>query len=111
MTYLKITLIAGLAVTLTACASTPEPEAPPVEVNAPPVQTCVPLSSLKRVVVPAVVKKFTAITEIENPPYEPIQRKEEITRVVTPEVVYYVDDSGAQVTDICDAPDTPETMG
>lgn len=110
MTYYKFILGAAMAASLAACASTPEPEAKPVVIDTPPVQTCLSVASLTRIDVPPVTKKFTAITEIDNPPYEPIQRKEEITRTITPGYSYYVDDTGAQVTDICDAPETPETM-
>lgn len=111
MKHFKTLLAISTAITLAACASTPEPEPEPVVITAPPVQTCIPVASLTKVVIPAVTKKFIAITEIENPPYEPIQRKEEIVRTITPAQTYYVDETGAQVTDICDAQETPETMG
>ena len=106
----RMNLIAALlaSAALTACATAPEPEPlpepKPVEVVTAPVKTCVSLADLRRVVVPEVTKKVIAITEIENPPYEPIQRREEQTRVVTPEYVYYVDDTGAAVTETCDGP-------
>lgn len=112
MTHLKYLILAGLTASLAACASTPEPMPveEPVQIIAEPVDTCVPLSALRRVVIPAVTKKVIAITEIANPPYEPIQRREEQTRTITPEQVYYVDDTGRQITDICDPVVTPETM-
>lgn len=112
MTHFKFLILAGLTTSLTACATAPEPAPiePPVQIIAEPVDTCVPLSTLRRVVIPAVTKKVIAITEIANPPYEPIQRREEQTRTVTPEQVYYVDDTGREVTDICDPIVTPETM-
>ena len=101
---LSIGLTAGLL--LIACASTPEPEEtiviPPV-----PIQTCTPISALEKVVIPAETQVFYAITEIENPPYEPIQRKEKQTRIITPEKVIYVDSEGKEVTDVCD----PEIAG
>ncbi|MGJ8562049.1 MAG: hypothetical protein ACSHXY_00735 [Alphaproteobacteria bacterium] len=112
MTHFKYLILAGLITPLAACATAPEPEPipEPVTIIAQPVNTCVPLSALRRVVIPAVTKTVIAITEIENPPYEPIQRKEEQTREVSPEQVYYVDGSGRQVSDICDPVVTPETM-
>ena len=91
---------------LPACATAPDPlpEPEPVAVQPDPVKTCFELAELRRVVVPAVTKTVIAITEIENPPYEPIQRREEQTREVSPEYVYYVDDTGAAVTESCDGP-------
>lgn len=110
-------LAALLALSLAACASTPEPEviAETVEVVVPEVvRTCTSISALERVVIPAETKTFYATTEIANPPYEPIQRTEKIERVITPEQVIYVDTEGRQVLDLCDAPEgvatTPEDM-
>lgn len=104
-------LILGLftAAMLTACASTPDPLPEPEPVVEQPepvaVKTCIDLADLRRVVVPAETKKVIAITEIANPPYEPIQRREEQTRIVKPEYVYYVDDeTGATVTESCEGP-------
>ena len=93
-----------MSVILPACATAPEPlpEPKPVVIQPEPVKTCVSIADLRRVVVPDVTKKVIAITEIENPPYEPIQRREEQTRVVTPGYTYYVDDTGAEVTDFCE---------
>ena len=102
MTRTQLLTIISTAALLTACATAPEPVAPPVKIVTQPIQTCQPLSALRRVVIPAVTKKVIAITQIDNPPYEPIQRKEEQIRVVTPEQVYYVDTAGREVTDICD---------
>ena len=69
------------------------------------VQTCTPYSAAQRVVIPAETKTVIAITEIENPPYEPIQRKETQTRVVKPEQVIYVDGEGKEITDLCEDED------
>ncbi len=110
MVRFHVLLTAGSFIALSACAATPDPIAETIEIPTQPIETCVPVSALKQVIVPAVTKKVIAITQIENPPYEPIQRREEQTRVVTPEQVFYVDESGKEVTDICDAPVTPETM-
>ena len=65
---------------------------------------------LLSIYIPGIAVIAFCITQIENPPYEPIQRREEQTRVVTPEQVFYVDESGKEVTDICDTPVTPDTM-
>lgn len=100
---------------LTACSTTPEPvvEEKVVEVIVPePIDTCTPISALTRVVIPAETEVFYGITEIANPPYEPIQRREKIVREITPEEVIYVDSEGKQVLDLCDAPKgvTPEQL-
>lgn len=115
MTRLALLLLPAL--TLAACATAPEPEVipEPVAVVVPEVvDTCTPVSALKRVIIPAETKVFYAITEIANPPYEPIQRKEKVTREIKPEEVIYVDTEGRQVLDLCDAPETvsvtPEQM-
>ena len=91
-----------ISVVLAGCATSPEPEAGPIVIAPVPVQTCTPISKLERVVIPAETETFYAITEIDNPPYEPITRKEEMTRVVKEEEVYYVNKDGEQVTDICE---------
>lgn len=113
MKYTHLLFAAGAFALLGACETIPEeaPPAEPVTIVTGPVETCVQLSSLRRLVIPAVTKTVIAITEIENPPYEPIQRREEQTRVVTPEQVIYVDSNNREVTDICsNDPVTPETM-
>ncbi len=103
MTRTHFMIFAATATALTACASAPEPTPPPpVTIVTQPVDTCQSISTLRRVVVPEVTKKVIAITQIDNPPYEPIQRREEQTRVVSPEQVYYVDTEGREVTDICE---------
>lgn len=88
---------------LTACASTPEPTPePPVVIKTEPVQTCSSISELQRVVIPAKTKIVYGTNRIENGPYAPIERQEKHIVEVSPEVVYYVDGTGAQVTDICE---------
>lgn len=96
-------LTVGLISSLTACATTPEPEPEPepVTIITPPVRTCTPISDVERVVIPAVTKTQYAITEIENPPYEPIQRRTERTIVIEEERVIYVDSEGREVLDVC----------
>lgn len=117
MTRFTALTAATLALSLAACASTPEPEIieEPVAVVVPEVfDTCTPISALKRVVIPAETKVFYATTEIANPPYEPIQRTDKIEREIKPAEVIYVDSEGRQVLDLCDKPEveiiTPEEM-
>jgi len=98
--FTSLTLASVMALSLAACASTPEPEPieEPVAVIVPEViDTCTPISALKRVVIPAETKVFYAITEIANPPYEPIQRTEKVEREIKPAEVIYVDTEGRQV--------------
>lgn len=111
----SFTALAAVLV-LGACKTTPEPVVveEKVEIIVPEVvDTCTPISALTRVVIPAETEIYYAITEIDNPPYEPIQRKEKLTREVKPEEVFYVDSEGKEVLDLCDAPEagpTPENM-
>jgi len=98
----KYVVILGAAIALSACKTTPEPEAPQVVIVPEPVQTCTPISALEKMVIPEETETFTAITTIENPPYEPIERKETITRVVKEAQIIYVDSQGRQVIDLCD---------
>jgi len=89
------------AATLTACETTPEP-IDVVQIEPPVLKTCTEISALTRVVIPQETETFYAITEIENPPYEPIQRKEKQVRVVKEAQTIFVDSNNRQVTDICD---------
>ncbi len=99
----KVLLISLMgAFTLTACATAPEPEVETVIIPPVPVQTCTPISKLEKVVIPAETETYYAITEIENPPYEPITRTQEMTRVVKEAETIYVNKDGEQVTDICE---------
>ncbi len=107
---IQLLLAAGLAATLAACASTPKPIPEKVTIVTQPVDTCVPMSALRQVVIPAKTKTVYSVNEIDNGPYDPISSKEEHVIEITPEQVYYVDTEGRQVTDICDVPVTPETM-
>lgn len=119
----KIVLSIGTLAAITAlsaCETTPEPEEI-VEVTPPPVeQTCVPIASLRKVVIPAVTKSGWSIVSIDSPPeyiYDettgkttviqnpPIERKEPWTRVIKPEEIYYVDAENKEVTDICEKPE------
>ncbi|NNE57149.1 MAG: hypothetical protein HKN36_03490 [Hellea sp.] len=109
MTYKKF-LILGLAGTLAACRTTPEPEAPSVEVETQPVQTCTPISALEKVEVPAETETFTTIVLIDNPPYDPIERREQQVRVVKEAYFIYIDSEGKEVIDICGEAAADETM-
>lgn len=98
--FYRSCLIIGLALSASACRTT-APEAVPVVIAPTEFKTCTEMSALERRVIPAVTKTFIAITEVENPPYEPIQRREEITREIEPERIIFVDSAGREVTDIC----------
>jgi len=90
---------------LPACQTTaPAPQQQEVVIVPEVVETCTPISALQTVVIPAETKVFYAITEIANPPYEPIQRKEKQVREIKPAETIYVDSQGKQVLDICDKP-------
>lgn len=104
MTRILIPLMA-FPLVLAACASTPDPEPEPerVVIAPEPVETCKSIDALTRVVIPAKTKVVYSTTVIENHPYEPIEREEKNIVEVSPEIVYYVDATGAQVTDICKA--------
>ena len=100
-------ILAGLA--LSACKTTPEP-VEVVEIEPPVLKTCTEISALTRVIIPEETEIYYAITEIENPPYEPIQRKEKLTRVVKEAETIFVDSQGKQVTDICDTVIDPNSV-
>lgn len=104
----KYTLLILGAAFLTACESTPEP-VEVVQIEPPVLKTCTEISALTRVDIPAETEIFFAITEIENPPYEPIQRKERQVREIKPAETIFVDSEGRQVTDICDTVIDPGT--
>jgi len=97
----KIHLILGAAIVLTACKTTDVPEAQPIEIEVEPVRTCTPISAVQKVVIPAETETFIAITQIDNPPYEPIERRETQVRVIKEAQVTYVDSEGKEVLDVC----------
>jgi hypothetical protein len=108
---MRIFLTALLATSaLAACNTIPDEPVKTVEIVAQPVDTCTPMSALTRVVIPAKTETYFAITEIENPPYEPIQRTEEMTRTIEAERVIFVDSENREVTDICDTEIDPDGM-
>ncbi len=101
---------------LSACASTAEPE---TEIAIVPqvVDTCLPIATLEKIVVPAVIKRGFSIVSIESPPEyytdpktgktvtiqtPPIETKTPYSKVVTPEEIYYKTAKGERVTDICE---------
>lgn len=110
----------GVLITATtvfsACTTTPEPRGDAI---APPeiVETCYSISSLEKVVIPAVTKSGFSIVSIENPPEyyvdpetgktvtiqnPPIETRTPYTKVVTPEEIYYKTSEGERTTDICE---------
>lgn len=95
---------------LAACATAPQQAPAPVYVDVGPLQTCTPISALTRVTIPEKTETFIAITEIDNPPYEPIQQRQTMTRVVEEARTIFVDSNGAEVTDICDMEINPSGM-
>lgn len=92
---LMSTLILG------ACA-TVEPEVTEIVIDPEPVQTCIPLEKLEKRVIPAVTREQTAITMIDNPPYEPIETRTTRTIIVEPAEVLYVNADGKEALDICE---------
>ncbi len=91
---------------LTACKTIPEPEPEPepVIVIAPePIQTCAPVSTLRKVTIPAETKVQYYSTGIDNGEYEDIESARlSRTIVVKPAQVFYVDSENKEVLDICE---------
>jgi len=96
---LSLSLIS--AAVLSACA-TVEPEIAEIVIEPEPVQTCISLDKLEKRVIPAVTREQTAITMIDNPPYEPIETRTKRTIIVTPAEVLYVNADGQEALDICE---------
>jgi len=101
---------------LAACA-TVEPEVPVIVIAPPIEQQCIPINTLRKVIVPAVTKSGFSIVSIEtedemyyDPKTEkwvtikipPIERREPWTKIITPEEIIYVDADNKEVTDICE---------
>lgn len=105
-----LTLTALGLLTLAACNTLPDPVAETIVVEIPPMQTCTPISALTRVTIPAKTETYYAITEIENPPYEPIQNKQTMTRVIEEARTIFQDSEGKEITDICDMEINPNGM-
>ncbi len=102
-------LFIGAALILGACKTTPEPEMEAIVIEPEPIMTCTPISKVQKVEIPAETETYFAITQIDNPPYEPIERREEITRVVKEAQIIYVDSEGREVLDVCADDLTGET--
>lgn len=100
---------------LGACTTTKVEEK--VVVTPPIEQTCIPINTLTKKVIPAVTKSGFSIVSIENPEEQyydpetkkwvtiknpPIERKEPWTKVIEPEKTIYVDAENKEVTDICE---------
>ena len=113
--YTTAALLAPLLI-LGACATT-EPEVPVVVIAPPIEQQCIPINTLRKVVIPAVTKSGFSIVSIETEDemyYDPetkkwvtieipdIERREPWTKTITPEQVIYVDAENKEVTDICE---------
>jgi len=104
------------AMTLSGCSLVPEePQQPvvqaPVIVQAPPPPTCYEVTALQRFEIPAETRTVVGISLIENPPYEPIQRRTEQKIVTKQAEVYYalVDPATGnqrEVTNLCN-PNVP----
>jgi starvation-inducible outer membrane lipoprotein len=98
------------AAALAACSTTPEPIEETVIVEVDPFETCTPISALTRVTIPEKTQTRIEIVEIENPPYEPIQDRQTVTRVIEPARTIFQNSEGVEVTDICDTQINPSGM-
>lgn len=96
---LPLALISTLG--LGACATT-APEIEQIVIAPEPVQTCISLDKLEKRTIPAVTRQQTAITTIDNPPYEPIETRTQRTIIVSPAEVLYVNADGQEALDICE---------
>jgi hypothetical protein len=106
----KLTLTSLGLLTLAACNTVPAPVQEAVVVDIPPMRTCTPISALTRVMIPEKTQTYYAITEIDNPPYEPIQNKQKMTRVIEEARTIFVNSEGTEITDICDMEINPNGM-
>ena len=70
--------------------------------NVAPMETCIAVSELRKVELPAETKIQYAITIIDNPPYEPIENKVKREIVTKQASIYYQDSNGNKALDICD---------
>ena len=104
-----ITLSLLAATAMAGCKTTKEVETPTIVIPPQAIETCAPVSSLQRVVIPAETKVQYAITMIDNPPYEPIQSKVKQVKVVKPAQVIYIDSEGKEILDICEDVEIGET--
>lgn len=125
--YFKIAGAMTAALTFAACATVQE--APPepkqeVVVVPQPVQTCIPKSSLTKVVIPAEYKEGFATTSINVPSdfitdpdtgevreikYPPIENRQPYKTLIKPEQIFYVDDENREITDLCEDEDVTDS--
>ena len=90
------------ALSVSACTTVPVAPPPQPVVEAVPIETCKSVSTLVRQEIPAETKTQTAITLIDNPPYEPIESRVTRTVIVKQAEVFYTTAEGLEVTDICE---------
>lgn len=118
MTYKLLFGLTATAFVVAGCQTVPEPEpeAAPIRVEVEPLRTCTPIIELTRRVIPAEYVTRTKISYVESPPEyvtdpvtgevsEYIPKSEEVATpyevLVKEEEVYYVNEAGIVVTDIC----------
>lgn len=90
-----------LFIGLLSCETVPENQNV-TNPNVAPMETCINISELRKVELPAETKIQYAITIIDNPPYEPIENKVKREIVTKQASIYYEDSNGNKVLDICD---------
>lgn len=90
-----------LFIGLLSCETVPENQNV-TNPNVAPMETCIDISELRKVELPAETKIQYAITIIDNPPYEPIENKVKREIVTKQASIYYEDSNGNKVLDICD---------
>ena len=90
-----------LFIGLSSCETVPENQNM-TNPNVAPMETCIDISELRKVELPAETKIQYAITIIDNPPYEPIENKVKREIVTKQASIYYQDSNGNKVLDICD---------
>ena len=90
-----------LFIGLSSCETVPENQNM-TNPNVAPMETCIDISELRKVELPAETKIQYAITIIDNPPYEPIENKVKREIVTKQASIYYEDSNGNKVLDICD---------
>lgn len=90
-----------LFIGLSSCETVPENQNM-TNLNVAPMETCIDISELRKVELPAETKIQYAITIIDNPPYEPIENKVKREIVTKQASIYYEDSNGNKVLDICD---------
>ncbi len=97
--FLALSAISALS--LSACLTVPEAPAP-VVIAPPEMPACIPVSTLVKQVIPAETQVRYAITQIDNPPYEPIESRVKQTRVVKQAQIIYVNSENREVQNICE---------